>query len=94
MSVLTLVLTLVTDSRSIITPLRRPKMLDRIMVALSLDRQATADYCLMLPASSAHLESYGVDVDGVDVVTDANGDLGEAQPGVQPGMYAIELEGT
>jgi len=64
-------------------------MLDRIMVGLSLDRQAMADYCLMLPALSAHLESYGV-----DVVTDANGDLGEAQPGVQPGMYAIELEGT
>ena len=64
-------------------------MLDRIMVGLSLDRQAMADYCLMLPAFSAHLESYGV-----DVVTDANGDLGEAQPGVQPGMYAIELEAT
>ena len=64
-------------------------MLDRIMVDLSLDRQAMADYCLMPPALSAHLESYGV-----DVVTDANGDLGEAQPGIQPGMYAIELEAT
>lgn len=64
-------------------------MLDRIMVGLSLDRQAMADDCLMLPALSAHLESYGV-----DVVTDANGDLGEVQPGVQPGMYAIELEAT
>jgi len=64
-------------------------MLDRIMVALSLDRQALADYCLMLPALSAHLESYGV-----DVVTDANGDLVEAQPGGQPGIYAIELEAT
>ena len=64
-------------------------MLDRIMGALSLDRRVTAEYCLMLPASSAHLESYGV-----DVVTDAIGDLGEAQPGVQPGMYAIELEAT
>lgn len=64
-------------------------MLDRIMVGLSLDRQAMADDCLMLPALSAHLESYGV-----DVVTDANGDLGEAQPGVQLGMYAIELEAT
>ena len=59
------------------------------MLGLSLDRQAMADDCLMLPALSAHLESYGV-----DVVTDANGDLGEAQPGVQPGMYAIELEAT
>ena len=64
-------------------------MLDGIMVGLSLDRQAMADDCLMLPALSAHLESYGV-----DVVTDANGDLVEAQPGVQPGMYAIELEAT
>lgn len=64
-------------------------MLDRIMVGLSLDRQAMADDCLMLPALSAHLESYGV-----DVFTDANGDLGEAQPGVQLGMYAIELEAT
>jgi hypothetical protein len=59
------------------------------MLGLSHDRQAMADDCLMLPALSAHLESYGV-----DVVTDANGDLGEAQPGVQPGMYAIELEAT
>jgi hypothetical protein len=64
-------------------------MLDRIMVGLSLDRQAMADDCLMLPALSAHLESYGV-----DVVTDANGDLGEVQPGVQPGIYFIELEAT
>ena len=64
-------------------------MLDRIMVALSLDRQVMADDCLMLPALSAHLESYGV-----DVVTDANGDLVEAQPGGQPGIYAIELEAT
>jgi|GEM_PF-4351105 hypothetical protein len=64
-------------------------MLDRIMVGLSLDRQAMADDCLMLPALSAHLESYGV-----DVFTDANGDLGEAQPGVQLGMCAIELEAT
>ena len=59
------------------------------MLGLSLDCQAMADDCLMLPALSAHLESYGV-----DVVTDANGDLVEAQPGVQPGMYAIELEAT
>jgi hypothetical protein len=64
-------------------------MLDRIMVAPSLDRQAMADDCLMLPALSAHLESYGV-----DIVTDAKGDLEEAQPGVQPGIYAIELEAT
>ena len=64
-------------------------MLDRIMVALSLDRQAMADDCLMLPALSADLERYGV-----DVVTDANSDCGEAQPGVRPGMCAIELEAT
>ena len=64
-------------------------MLDGIMVGLSLDRQAMADDCLMLPALSAHVEGYGV-----DVVTDANGDCGEAQSGVQPGIDAIELEAT
>jgi hypothetical protein len=64
-------------------------MLDQIMLGLSLDREAMADHCVMLPAFSAHVEGYGV-----DVVTDANGDYGEAQPGVRPGIDAIELEAT
>ena len=59
------------------------------MLGLSLDREAMADHCVMLPALSAHVEGYGV-----DVVTDANGDCGEAQSGVQPGIDAIELEAT